>query len=169
MQPTPTTRDRHTLRWVLGVGLVFVVVSAMALQMARRQADERWVSVVAHWDESLQRDAGWGRVLEGFPFGYALARFGGQTETLGGNVFRAWRQSRWECQWFTLVLRQERSLFGSNTEGRMSGGVLEPSGVHITAGVHMTMNFGVAERTPALVDAIRTLFAEVDVELVVEP
>ena len=52
MQPTPTTRDRHALRWVLGAGLVFVVVSGMALQVARERADEQWRRVVAHWEET---------------------------------------------------------------------------------------------------------------------
>ena len=46
MEPTPTPRGRHALRWVLGVGLVFVVVVGMALQVARGMADKRWESVV---------------------------------------------------------------------------------------------------------------------------
>ena len=49
MHPTPTTRHRHALRWVLGVGLVFVVVVGMALQVARRRAEERWNLIVDHW------------------------------------------------------------------------------------------------------------------------
>ena len=55
MQVEPTTRDRHALRWVLGVGLVFVVVVAMALQVARRRALARWESVVTPWEDKWQR------------------------------------------------------------------------------------------------------------------
>ena len=54
MNHTPTTRPRHALRWVLGVRLVFVVVVGVALQLARRRADERWQSGVEskHPDDS---------------------------------------------------------------------------------------------------------------------
>ncbi len=39
MQPISTTLSRNALRWVLGVGLVFVVVVGMSLQAARGGAD----------------------------------------------------------------------------------------------------------------------------------
>ena len=63
MEPTPTTRGRHALRWVLSVGLVFVVVVGIALQVARSRADERWDRIIQHRDKSLQHGAVWGRVL----------------------------------------------------------------------------------------------------------
>lgn len=133
------------------------------MQVARRQADKQWQALLSHWDESLRHDARWGRVLEWFPWGTPLAPYVGQTETLGGNVFRAWRQSKLECQWFTLVLRQEQSFFGNNIEGELSRGVVGAPGVRIRA------SRGVFEHTPALVDAVRIFLGEVSVELVLEP
>jgi len=105
MNPTPTTRGRHALRWVLGVGLVFVVVSAMALQDARRRADERWVSVVSRLDEEFPSKS------------WAM---GPRPITRGGTVFREWRQGKWDFIWYHVVVRQERILFGSYIEARAS-------------------------------------------------
>ena len=147
-QPTPTTRHRHALPWVLGVGLAFVVVVGMALQTARRRADEGWKSVVTPWEEEWQRS---GFVLHGGrqAVEWATTGFLLETETRGGNVFRAWREDQWEgqtlAQTFTLVLRQERNFFGSSIEARLSGGA------------------------PRLVEIVRTSFAEVGVDLVVVP
>ena len=151
MTPAPNTRGRHALRWVVGVGLVFVVVFGLALQVARQRADERWESVIGHSDE------GWGelgpriviRSLEatlgngGLP-GSTGSRRTTNTATSGGNIFLAWRQHQWNSYNYILVVRQERSLFGSSIEARMTGG------------------------EPALVDAARVEFAAVGVELIVE-
>ena len=49
MHPTPTTRSHHALRWVLGVGLVFVVVVGMAWHVTQPRADERW----EQWRKSM--------------------------------------------------------------------------------------------------------------------
>ncbi len=150
MEPTPTTRGRHALRWVLGVGLVFVVVVGMALQVARQRADERWESVLRPPDEVMLLIL---RIsLEATLFNtkgpqraaHAMEKIT-KAATSGGNIFQAWRQHQWEGHKFILVLRQERSFFGSSIEARMTGG------------------------EPALVDAARAIFAAVDVELVVEP
>ena len=93
-----------------------------------------------------------------------MSEYGGDTMTRGGNVFLAWKQSRWECPWFILVLRQECNFFGSNTEARVLGG----AGMMPGKGRIMVRGEAPGHR-PALNDVIRTLFAEVDVELVVEP
>ncbi len=132
MNPTPTTRGRHALRWVLGVGLVFVVVIAMSLQAARRRADERWETVIVMWDE-YRREV---RPEVAFRLG---------RETRGGTVFRAWRRVQLSSLHLNMALRQERDFFGSSIEVRMSE--FWPSGY---------------------LRRIRSLFAEVDVELVVE-
>ena len=148
MRPTPNTRPRHALRWVLGVAFALAVVVGTSLQMARRRALERWDSVVTPWEEEWQRS---GFVMHGGrqAVEWATTGFLFETETRGGNVFRAWREDQWEgqtiAQTFTLVLRQERNFFGSSIEARLSGGA------------------------PRLEEIVRTSFAEVDVELVVEP
>ena len=117
MNSTSTTQGRHALRWVLGVGLVFMVVVGMALQVARSRADERWLAVMSHWEKE------WpplglvtSRKTKIFARRQVLLR-----DTRGGNLLRAWRQSEWESPWFVLVLRQERSLFGNRITARMSG------------------------------------------------
>ena len=138
MNPTPTTRGRHALRWVLGAALVFVVVVGMALQVARSRADERWESVMSQLREvdGLRTPLWWPRA-----------------ETRGGNVFRGWRQVHvygldgpggWGGFEFALVVRHERSFFGSNMDVRMSG-------------------------EAGLVDTVSAIFTELDIELVVEP
>ena len=111
MQPTPNTRGRHALRWVLGVGLVFVVISAMALQVARRRADERWESLLTHWDEacpsphraqwSIPFDGGW---REGN--GYDLTELLERTQQ-EGNMFRVNRRVTVYAGGIFLFLRQE--------------------------------------------------------------
>jgi len=55
MDTPQSTRGRHVWKWLLGAGLVFVVVSAMALQSARRRAYQHWVRVVQHWVDNQTR------------------------------------------------------------------------------------------------------------------
>lgn len=136
MSATPTTRDRHALRWVLCVGLVFVVVVGMGLQAAQRRADERWADVMSHCEEK-------GMGVSDYRMFHVPGIHKSFSETRGGNIFREWRQGQWVRS--TIVLRQERSLFGSSLEVHMSGGM------------------------PWQVDVVRDTFAGVDVEVVVEP
>ena len=115
-----------------------MVVVAMALQVARSRADERWSSVIRHWDE--EAIPGIAPPLL-YPTGVAITIDISKTAPSGGNIFQAWRQHRWEGFTCILVLRQERSFFGSRTEAHMTGG------------------------EPRLVDAVRNVFAAVEVEL----
>ena len=138
MTATPNTRHRHALRWVLGVGLVFVVVVGMALQEARRRADERWNRVYTHCLKEMhiqsvkfkQRASGLGSFL-------FVSR--------GGGFFRDSRLAQLHSLTFSIELRQERSFFGSTFRARLSGG------------------------KPEEIAEIRAIFAELDIELVVEP
>ena len=116
MEPAPNTKGRHALRWVLSVGLVFVVVVGMALQMAQSRADERWVSVLSHCQE---RELFFADHM--VPTGHGVIR--PFFETRGGNIFRAWRQGKWVLN--SIVLRQERNFFGSNIEARVHRGFSE--------------------------------------------
>lgn len=160
MNSAPNTRPRHALRWVLGVGLVFLVVSAMALQAARRRTDERWERVMAHWEQAtrlsnLYKPGHYGPPPTNPPPGMGppapsrrepiryLMDIG--TERTGGNIFWEWRRCQWGEQFNELVLRQERNLFGSRIEARFSRGL------------------------PLLADHLREVLAAVDIELVVEP
>lgn len=158
MNPTPHTQHRHALRWVLGVGLVFVVVVALTLQVVRRRADERWGSLVMHWNEEWLRNGVLQRVGPQLPVvqqGSDMEPiwgllFAGQvstcSDTSDGNMFRGWRQAtRSGSGMCALVLRQERNFFGSIIVARMSGG------------------------EPEQIEAVRTILAAVDVDLVVEP
>ncbi len=157
VEPDVKVRGRHAQRWMLGVGLVFVVVVGMALQAAQRRAGERWYKVVTHWNEEVYEHevlgimpafdvAGLPPAMLPNPFTITTMTHGNYfSDTSGGNIFRSWRQSRWEGYTCTLALRQERGFFGSSTEARMTGG------------------------ESALVDAARDVFSAVDIELVVEP
>ena len=145
---TPKARGRHALLWVLGMAMVFVVVSAMALQAARRSAGERWDSVVLHCVKEGVPDA----VLERGVLpatsrpgeASALAPYPA-SEIRGGAFLREWRRRKWEAPTFVLILHQERTLLASRIEALVRGSM--PSGE----------------------DALRAVFAAVDVELVVEP
>ena len=158
MQPTPNTRDRHALRWVLGVGLVFVVVCTVVLQVAWQHADERWASLMMAlepgFDElvvspDLSDDSGgW------YPFGINPEGLRNRGDHMwsdrtwsdrGGNLFRAWRRYNWNGFGFLLVVRQDIKFFGSSIEAKMSGGV------------------------PRQIDAARAMLAAVDIDLIVEP
>ncbi len=138
MQPTPTTRGRHALRWVLGVGLGFVVVVAMALQMARRRADERWVRVVAHFKEAWPRSG----AVEGWAGSTAALTFA-EEEMGGDSLFGGWRQVVWRGAFFNLVLLQDRNLFASTIEVEM---ILDNGSQSIR------------------VDVVRGIFTDVDVK-----
>ena len=158
MNPSPTTRGRDAWKWLLGMTLALAVVVGVALQVARRRAGERWFRGVAHWNEEFYS----GEVLQpgipafnvlGLPpdmvpdfYAFTIRTHGTYfSDTSGGNIFQAWRQSRGGSAKCPLVVRQERNFFGSNIEARISGG------------------------EPGQVDAVRAILAAVDVELVVEP
>ena len=55
MQSARKTRGRYALRWVLGVGLVFVVVVGMGLQLARVRAEEQWEIAVTGCNNDWSR------------------------------------------------------------------------------------------------------------------
>ena len=141
MNATSDARGRHALRWVVGAGLVFVVVSGTTLETARRRAEERWMSVVTYWDEGPPRD---GPGHTSIP----ISLFFSGTETRGGTVFQAWRRLQLDSPGFTIVLRQERNFFGSSVEARIS-----------RAGPGLD----------GMVEHIGNLFAPLDVAVVVEP
>ena len=130
---------------VLGLMVGFVAVAGICLQMARIRASERWLDVV----DCLHKGAIFvnaGLVPGGPPptsFQPVLHSpfFFSEAETRGGNFFRAWRR----FQVGTLVVRQDRSYFGSSMEARMSGG------------------------DSRRVAVVRAILAAVDVEVVVEP
>lgn len=61
------------------------------------------------------------------------------------DFFSGWREVQWEVPGFTLALRQERAFFGNRIDARLSGG------------------------EPEQIEAVRAIFASVDVELIVEP
>ena len=159
MHPTPNTRPRHALHWVLGVGLAFVVVVAMALQVARRRADDQWEMVLAHWEKEWQDCEIWQRFgpahqwieLDSAP-DITPSDLGGFSlpGPSGGGMFSGWRQYTDSPIWFNLHLRQEWHYFGSQIEARM--------------------NLTSFPGPPAdLVSVVHAILADVDVELVVEP
>ena len=96
MEAEPTTKSRHALRWVLGVGLVFVVVVGMALQVAQRRADERWDTVLVHFEEGILAEVHATRMLDS----------SWRPETRSGNIFSERRDRL--LLWPILGLRQER-------------------------------------------------------------
>jgi len=124
---------------MLGMMAVSVLAVGIALQVAQRRADERWDSVITHGGRE-------------WPLDYMLRslKMGGIPdpppyfpESRGGNIFRGWRQGTWVLE--SIGLRQERNFFGNTIEAHMSG-----------AG-------------PRLLEVVRSILAEVGVELVVEP
>ncbi len=138
-----TTRPRLGLRWVLGVGLVFVVVSAMALQAARSRAGERWREVVAHWQAGLQSyDVMWPGYWTLNPITYGPTYPDDTYQT--GNIFRGRRMARWTSDRTLVTLLQNRRFFGSMVVARISATRQED------------------------VDAIRVVFDEIGIELIVE-
>ncbi len=140
MDPTPKNRPRNALRWIVGVGLVFVVVVGATYQIARSRADERWESVMVH----LGGDSRHVRPNRhsGAPKRLLILKH----ESGSDGSFRGRRDSLWEGEGsFALAVWQERRMFGRGIEARMSGG------------------------SPGQIDAVRALFDAVDIELVVEP
>ena len=146
MEVAPSTQGRNVLQWMLGLMLVSVLAIGLGLQMARSRADGQWLSVMAQMHE--------GDVLRGGdpsmppptsvpPITFAPL-FWPQAETRGGNVFRAWREVHLDGLEFALVVRQERSFFGSSMDALMSG-------------------------EAGLVDTVSAILDRVAVELIVEP
>ena len=138
MQPTPHPRGRHALRWVLGVAFAFVVVVGMALQVARTRADERWDGVMTHGGREWPLDY----MLKSLKMSHMSDPPPYFPESRGGNIFRGWREGTWVLK--SIGLRQERNFFGNTIEAHMSG-----------AG-------------PRLLEAVRAILAEVDVEVIVD-
>jgi len=129
------------------------VVVALALQVARQRADQRWQSLETHFGEDWYSAD---KIWEGAPIqiqavsGRGLAT--GIPQALvddwpgddGGDMFREWRNAIWRGPGFWVVLRQERSLFGDSIEAHMYGGLLED------------------------IEPARATLAEFEIELVVE-
>lgn len=114
----------------------------MALQVARRGADDRWESVLATCREEFPSEHVY--LLTGHP---NLAPPWPRTH--GGNIFRGWQTSLWNTPTLSIRLRQVRNFFGSKVEAQIYGhGDPLP---------------------PESVAAVRAALAAVDVELVVEP
>ena len=131
-----------------------MVVVAMALQVARSRADERWRSLETHFGEDwLSADKIWGgapfqiQALSGRVLGEGLlqALVSAWPSGEGGDMLREWRHAIWRGPGFWVVLRQERILFGTSIEAHMYGGRLED------------------------IEPARATLAEFDIELVVEP
>lgn len=147
---TPATRDRHALRWVVGVGIVFVVVVVMGLQVVRSRADERWESVLTRWDKAWSSGSRghWLNTSEG---GSADMRWLDLTELLdasqqGGNMLRGNRRVLYyRGGGVLLTLSQERRHFSSQIDAHLS------------------------RAKPGEVDVARAILAEFDIELVVAP
>ena len=138
MDPTPSSRGRNVLRWVVGAALVFVVVAAMALQVARQRADDAWNEALAH----LQ-DSGWEVVelMSLFSDG-TKTRY---TEQVSGNYLRALRRCELSKGYCDIALSQPRTLFSSHLEAHV-----------------------IDAEEPGLVDAAREDFAAEGIELSVE-
>ena len=152
MEPTPNIRGRHASWWVVGVGLAFVVVVAMALQVARQRAEDQRENVVTALEAITipaitdpEIDSREGQRESGTDLSSLYELPYRRRRTSGGNFHQAWNQYDWQGHVFTLVVRQERAFFGSNIEARISGSV------------------------PKQIDAARAILAVVDVDLVVEP
>ncbi len=108
--------------------------------------------MVTHWDtdpviaqETSILISLSGRGVVAVPVGRDYLVYCTRRETRGGNMFRAWRRCEWSGLGLPIVVRQERNFFGSSIEARMPG------------------------YAPEQVSALREVFAEVDVELIVEP
>ena len=151
MNAASTTRPRHALRWVLGVGLVFVVVVGMALHVVRRRADERWESVLTRWDKAWPSSGNRGFWMNPSEGRSRYSRVFDLTELLdasqqGGNILRGNRRVLYLMEGgVTLDLGQERSHFSSRIDARLS------------------------RAKPDQVEAARAILASFDIELVVEP
>ena len=107
MDAALNTRGRHALRWVLGVGLVFVVISAMGLQFARSRADDAWNEALARVQNS-----GW-RLQKGWPYN-TDGNFPMATPDVSGNYLRAARHGFILDSDCAIILTQTRTLFGSH-------------------------------------------------------
>ncbi len=110
MNPTPNTRHRHVLRWVLGSALVFVALVVIVLDVVQRQADERWALALAH----LQ-DSGW--VISELDY---IDWLGEDTSSSRECLLST---GSWSTGLGMLELRQFRASYGSRMEARIVQGI----------------------------------------------